>query len=457
MQSTLAKSLYVGLAALSFGAVATVSTTANAATKAKVTSTKSLTTDGTKRNVQSNGKNALYSKPGTVKGAKVVASKTTMKKLGTSKKSANYFRAYSMSVTNKGTVYYKVVSMDGKYRGYVYGGKKQGTFAGGIKKASTTKSATMPSNTTVYFKSAGTSNVTWSAPKYTQYKASKSVKDTKAYAGDELKVTAAATKTREGTLYYYVTDAAHPAVNGWIYAGALTTTAPTSTFNAKTDVKVNFKDTDGNTVKSATLINLTDASGKLSTAEGTAVGTSATSQATNAWGATELSGTGYTYSRSDSVNLSALSNAKTGDTITLTVKKNAAATTKIGFYKTSGSSDLTEAATALTAYKSGDTASASTVVFPAVSAAFSGTKGANFTSGDVTTYLTGANLNTLYTPNYTKSGDTTQYYTVYKLSSTLAGTYGTTTKAFYTATEETGPSLAPTTTSTTGTTDYYAN
>jgi len=138
MQSTLAKSLYVGLAALSFGAVATVSTTANAATKAKVTSTKSLTTDGTKRNVQSNGKNALYSKPGTVKGAKVVASKTTMKKLGTSKKSANYFRAYSMSVTNKGTVYYKVVSMDGKYRGYVYGGKKQGTFAGGIKKASVT-------------------------------------------------------------------------------------------------------------------------------------------------------------------------------------------------------------------------------------------------------------------------------------------------------------------------------
>jgi len=118
MQSSLKKSLYLGLAALSFGAVATVSTTANAASKAKVTSSKTLKTAADTRNVQATGKNALYTKPGTVKGAKKVASTATMKKLATSKKSANYFRAYYQQVTNKGTVYYKVVSMDGKYRGY---------------------------------------------------------------------------------------------------------------------------------------------------------------------------------------------------------------------------------------------------------------------------------------------------------------------------------------------------
>ncbi|MFD1454924.1 hypothetical protein ACFQ44_04385 [Levilactobacillus lanxiensis] len=222
MQSSLAKSLYIGLAALSFGAVATVSTTANAASKAKVTSSQTLKTAADTRNVEVTGTNALYSKPGTVKGAKVVASKNTMKSLAASKKSAAYFRAYYQKTTNKGSVYYKIVSMDGKYRGYIYGGKTAGTFAGGIASANTTTKATMPANTTVYFTKPGKTNVTWDAPKYTQYKASKQIKDTTAYASDPLTVTDAVTKTREGSTYYYVTDAKNPAINGWIFAGAVT-------------------------------------------------------------------------------------------------------------------------------------------------------------------------------------------------------------------------------------------
>jgi len=218
MQSSLAKSLYIGLAALSFGAVASVSTTANAASKAKVTSSQTLKTAADTRNVEVTGTNALYSKPGTVKGAKVVASKNTMKKLASSKKSADYFRAYYQKTTNKGSVYYKIVSMNGKYRGYIYGGKTAGTFAGGIASANTTTKANMPANTTVYFTKPGKSNVTWDAPKYTQYKASKQIKDTTAYASDPLTVTDAVTKTREGSTYYYVQDAKNPAINGWIDA-----------------------------------------------------------------------------------------------------------------------------------------------------------------------------------------------------------------------------------------------
>lgn len=459
MQKSLKNSLYLGLAVLSLGTVTVVSTTANAAAKTKVTSDVTLKTAAESRNVEATGTNALYIKPGTVKGAKLVASKTTMKKMANSKKSADYFRAYRVAKTTRGTVYYKMVSMDGKYRGYVYGGRSVKAFAGGIKKAATTKSATMPSTTTMYFKTPGKSNVSWTAPNNTQYKASKVVKDTTTYANDALVVTDAARKTREGSLYYYVTDAAHPEVNGWVYAKGLTTTKPTTdNFNDKTDVKVNLKNADGVVIKTAVLANLAANGGStVSTATGTAVGTAATTKADNAWGKTVLAGTGYSYARSDSGNLAALAAAKTGDTITLTVTKNALSDTPITFYATTNSSDLSKAATELKAYKEGTTTPASdTVVFPAVSATFSGTKDASFTAGDLVAYLTTSKLNVLDTPNYNKAGSSDKYYTEYTLVSALPGTYGTTTKAFYVASEKTGnsPVSAPVVSGTTG---YYTN
>ncbi|QCZ49296.1 hypothetical protein UCCLB95_2082 [Levilactobacillus brevis] len=458
MQKSLKNSLYLGLAVLSLGTVTVVSTTANAAAKTKVTSDVTLKTAAESRNVEATGTNALYSKPGTVKGAKLVASKTTMKKMANSKKSADYFRAYRVAKTTRGTVYYKMVSMDGKYRGYVYGGRSVKAFAGGIKKAATTKSATMPSTTTMYFKTPGKSNVSWTAPNNTQYKASKVVKDTTTYANDALVVTDAARKTREGSLYYYVTDAAHPEVNGWVYAKGLTTTKPTTdNFNDKTDVKVNLKNVDGVVIKTAILSKLDANGGTTSTATGTAVGDSAKKQANDAWGKTVLTGTGYKYASADSSNVSALTNAKTGDTITLIVTKNEVVDTPITFYATTNSSDLSQAATELKAYKEGTTTAASdTVVFPSVSATFSGTKDASFTAGDLVAYLTTSKLNVLDTPNYNKAGSSDKYYTEYTLVSALPGTYGTTTKAFYVASEKTGNSPVSTPV-VSGTTGYYTN
>lgn len=218
MQSSLKKSLYLGLAALSFAGVAAVSTTASAKSYATAGAYKTLTTDATKRNVEATGSNALYTKPGTVKGAKVVASKATMAKLASSKKSADYFRAYGVKTTNRGSVYYRVVTMDGKYRGYIYGGKSDTAFAGGIKSAETTKAATTPSRTTGYYLKDASKNTIWTAPKYTQYKASK-VNLYGATKNDPFKVDSAATKTREGSLYYHVTDTKDSNISGWIYAG----------------------------------------------------------------------------------------------------------------------------------------------------------------------------------------------------------------------------------------------
>lgn len=218
MQSSLKKSLYLGLAALSFASVAAVSTTASAKSYAKVGAYTTLTADATKRNVEATGSNALYTKPGTVKGAKVVASKATMAKLATSKKSADYFRAYGQKVTNRGSVYYRVVTMNGKYRGYIYGGKTEGTFAGGIKAAETTTKAATPARTTGYYLKDVSKNTIWTAPKYTQYKASK-VNLYGAAKNDPFTVDQAATKTREGSLYYHVTDTKDSSISGWIYAG----------------------------------------------------------------------------------------------------------------------------------------------------------------------------------------------------------------------------------------------
>lgn len=449
MQSSLKKSLYLGLAALSFGAVATVSTTASAKSYAKAGAYSTLKAAATDRNVEATGTNALYTKPGTVKGAKVVASEAKMAELATSKKSANYFRAYGTKTTNRGSVYYRVVTMDQKYRGYVYGGKVADTFGGGIKKAETTTANTTDTNIgkTVYFANPGKTNVTWTAPKYTQYKsgASKNVVSTQPFSGDTLKITKAETKTREGSLYYYVEDQTHPSVSGWIYNKAVTDDASVA-FNQATDVKVNFVN-DGKTVASGILQDLkADGGDSAANAVGTSVGTDATSKVvttsgstttTTAWTNKALKGSGYTYDFSNA-NAAALLAAKTGDTITLNVKAGNQVTTPLYFYKSSG--DVTSSATQLTVFQDATKtpANAETIVLPTLTTGFKGVSGADYTSADLNSFATTNKLTNLYTPTY-KTSDGNNAYTEYTLVSAQAGTYSVSGQAqlVYTAKEYT--------------------
>ena len=200
-------------------------TDAQAKSQVKVTSNRYLTEiPGTKRNVVPTGKNALYNIAGTLRGAKKKATVTTMKKLRNAKSSAKYFRIYKMATTSRKSVYYKVVSFDQKYRGWIYGGKTKKVFAGGVKRASTTMSIATPEGAGIdgatYHYNVGQS--VWNYPKNAQYKAKRILKNTTNYQDDELRVTNAVMMTREQTGYFYVRNLTHPQLSGWVKTSGVT-------------------------------------------------------------------------------------------------------------------------------------------------------------------------------------------------------------------------------------------
>lgn len=376
MNKNLKRSIYTGIAALSFVAIAGTAnaTSASAKSYAKVTSNKALTTAATSRNVNVNGTNALYTKAGTLKGAKTVATKNTLANLADSTSSKKNWRAYRVATTNRGSVYYKIVSYDGTYRGWIYGGKSTTAFAGGVKSYNTTTDPAAASSTsssassystdsaqatqttaltaaqkaaTYKIATPGTANygteVTYTYPAWTQYKQGRVITDSTPYKDATFKVTDETTRTREGDLWVKIeaTDSANSKANGWIkYSGLKTvSTTPTTTFDADTSVKIAYRDTSTGKTLSTTNTWTTSATG-------TKEGGSAASY-TNAKGLTigkyiysEGAPSGYKIDTTDSKDLAsdgsnvtvtpALSSAKFGSTLTVDVTP-VASQTKVKF------------------------------------------------------------------------------------------------------------------------------
>ncbi|MEN2308337.1 S-layer protein [Lentilactobacillus parabuchneri] len=364
MKKSLKKTLFAGVAALSFVAVAGVSSTnASAKSYAKVTSNKALTTDATTRNVAVNGTNALYTKAGTLKGAKTVATKTTLAGLKNSKQGQKNFRAYRVATTNRGSVYYKVVSFDKTYRGWIYGGKSVTAFAGGIASFNTTtapaaaKSASASSASsassaeqttaltdaqkaaTYKIATTGTANdgtqVTYTYPAWTEYKKGRVITDSTPYKDATFKITDQTTRTREGDLWVKIaaTDSANAKANGWIKFSALkvATPAPTTTPVADNAVRINFTDASGKSIASLDYVKANakkgDSFGSLQ-ANSTNTGytwkfdaTTNTADLQNKIDAA-LQGTGYAFNVTNNANNQAvIAQAKTGDTVNVQLSK----------------------------------------------------------------------------------------------------------------------------------------
>ncbi|TPR47819.1 hypothetical protein DY037_08075 [Apilactobacillus micheneri] len=238
MNKNLKKSLYVGIAALSLFTLSNLNVNAKGKATTKHHQTKQLQKHVQKTTnnkvtaeysplkvstdnayVKSTGIVTMFNKPGKLGNAKVVASKTTMKRLAKSNSPKNIFYVYEMAKTNNGLYYAKVVTLGGKYRGWIYAGKTnfandltkidKGT---GITAKNPLQYAKMPKHKTGYH----VTDSLWTTPNYSRINSKILDFNKKEYAKDTFKIESAVANT-QGWVYYYVVDEQHPKINGWVF------------------------------------------------------------------------------------------------------------------------------------------------------------------------------------------------------------------------------------------------
>ncbi|MCL0318918.1 hypothetical protein [Apilactobacillus xinyiensis] len=367
MQARLKKSLYVGLAALTFASVAGTAN-ANAAEKtngkndtAKVSKNKKATPkkkvakkqtakksapkktaakktepkkvapkkekvyptfeyndlefDAAKANVNATGTAGLYNKPSSRKGARLVASKAKMSQLGNSKNMGYTFYVDAMAKNSNGTLYARVTSMNKQYHGWVYAGRTDfsedlSQITGGVNYYETMTPAALPTQTDGYY----LKGALWTTPWRTQTDSAKvGLESASGYRNTDTFRIDNATTVRSGALYYHVVDNNMPSLTGWVYSGNLS-----GSMTSDLGYTIRYVDqATGSTVDTKT-VALT-ALGQMNNGD--------TVPFTNEL-ANKFMPAGYKFA-----NLGNVDNVKAGGNGLVYINKNKDATSKIKFYK----------------------------------------------------------------------------------------------------------------------------
>ncbi|WP_143463782.1 hypothetical protein [Levilactobacillus enshiensis] len=208
------------------------------------------------------GNYALYTKPGTIKGAKLVKSKKQLLALNASKTGEKTFMWRRKATTNRGAVYYKVETFDHSIKGWIYAGKtKQHSLgmiyykktaakpAGGVQFfSSLTDSALTTEETTHFYRltTPGTvddgTQLLYTLPFWAGFdgKTQPNKKSTVANKNDVFVIDNAKTRVREGDRWVVAYDVNRPGIGGYIKESGLTA-IPTP--KASEGVTINYRDT----------------------------------------------------------------------------------------------------------------------------------------------------------------------------------------------------------------------
>lgn len=247
--------------------------TASAKGVNKVVYNRSLGGAGNSRNVNLTARNAIYSKPGIFKSAKMVVSKSKVRSLKNSNKDNNNFRAYRIIKTNQGTYYYKVVSFDAQYRGWIYGGKSRTGFYGGVTPFTTVRSASTssltPDGNTNYripssLVNSSSNTFFFQAPKYTQYKVGRKVGTnhkvitaTAGYKDTAFTLVRSVQTTRGGSLWYQIASYDADINGAWIPGNLISSSdvvaGTNSSATGSSTTSTSSSTTSSSAVSSATL------------------------------------------------------------------------------------------------------------------------------------------------------------------------------------------------------------
>lgn len=226
--------LYLVMLLVGLGVLLAPAKPVAAETTVMIDSTFTTATDNI-RNYTATGSNALYTKPGVLKDAVQVASGSTLAAYNTDK-GQGLLRAYRWARLSNGSYYMNVVTFDGAYDGWIYVGKSSPIndltrVAGGLKYVETTQASALTDQEKTHqytFRQVGPVDknddgamATYSAPKWTQYDVESKMTDSTPYAGDQLSIKSAITRTREGDRWVYVKDETIPSASGWIRDSAL--------------------------------------------------------------------------------------------------------------------------------------------------------------------------------------------------------------------------------------------